>query len=68
MPHYRLMTPGPVAVPQDARLAMAREQRNHRTQAFRDTLSGIHHGLQKIFRTRNQICLLTCSGTGAMEA
>ena len=68
MINYRLMTPGPVAVPQDARLAMAREQRNHRTASFRATLASVHRGLQEILRTQNTICLLTSSGTGGMEA
>ena len=68
MGNYRLMTPGPVAVPEDARLAMARAQRNHRTPEFRAELAMLHEGFQEIFRTRNTVCLLTCSGTGGMEA
>ncbi|MDD3469761.1 MAG: alanine--glyoxylate aminotransferase family protein [Thermoguttaceae bacterium] len=68
MANYRLMTPGPVSVPQEARLAMAQEQRNHRTAEFRAVLAELHTGLAEILATRNQICLLTSSGTGGMEA
>ena len=62
------MTPGPTQVPELARLAMARETVHHRTGEFRKLLAEIFEGLREVFQTRNDVLLLTSSGTGAMEA
>jgi aspartate aminotransferase-like enzyme len=62
------MTPGPTQVPEEARLAMAREMVHHRTGEFRKLLAEVFQGLQEVFQTRNDVLLLTSSGSGAMEA
>jgi aspartate aminotransferase-like enzyme len=41
---------------------------DHRGPEFRDMIGRIHSGLQTAFQTKNDIAILTSSGTGAMEA
>jgi aspartate aminotransferase-like enzyme len=41
---------------------------NHRGPEFKALLGRITAGLQRGFRTDNEVILLTCSGTGALEA
>jgi aspartate aminotransferase-like enzyme len=40
---------------------------DHRGPEFKDMIDRIHSGLQTAFQTKNQIAILTSSGTGAME-
>ena len=68
MPRKRLFTPGPIEVPQAALLAMARQVRHHRTPEFRSTMSEVLEGLKYAFQTVNDVLILSCSGTGGMEA
>lgn len=68
MPKKRLMTPGPTQAPEEARLAMAREVIHHRTPEFRAILAECLAGLAEVFRTTNDVILLSSSGSGAMEA
>ena len=68
MPKYRLLTPGPTEVPQQARLALARPIVHHRTAEFRGLLAEVLEGLKYVFQTQNDVLILTSSGTGAMEA
>lgn len=68
MPKYRLLTPGPTQVPDDALLAMARPIRHHRTGQFRQLLTEVLEGLKYVFQTEHDVLVLTSSGTGAMEA
>jgi len=65
---HRLLTPGPTEVPQQARLALARQIVHHRTAEFRKLLAEVLEGLKYVFQTQNDVLLLTSSGTGAMEA
>ena len=64
----RLMTPGPTQVPESALLALARQVTHHRTDEFRSLLADVLDDLKYVFRTSNDVLLLTSSGTGAMEA
>jgi serine---pyruvate transaminase len=68
MPKRRLMTPGPTQVPEPARLALAGQVTHHRTADARATLAEVLDGLRYVFRTKNDVVVLACSGTGAMEA
>jgi len=68
MANYRLLTPGPTQVPENARLALARQTRHHRTEQFRRVLAEVLDGLKYVFQTSHDVLLLTSSGTGAMEA
>lgn len=68
MPQKRLMTPGPTQVPEEARLAMARQTMHHRTPEFRAIFADVLAGLQEVFQTPDDIAVLSCSGSGGMEA
>jgi aspartate aminotransferase-like enzyme len=62
------MTPGPTPVPEEARLRLARQLIHHRTDEFRRVLAEVIEGLKYVFQTKNDVLILSCSGTGAMEA
>lgn len=68
MPKTYLMIPGPTPVPNDVLREMAREMINHRGQEFAKLISETIDLLKKVFKTNNDIFILTASGTGAMEA
>ena len=63
-----LRTPGPIPVPDDILEAMREPMINHRGPEFRDILYRVTDGLKQVFETENDVYILTCSGTGAMEA
>jgi aspartate aminotransferase-like enzyme len=65
---YRLLTPGPVAVPEQVRLAMAEQPIHHRAPEFQAVLREVRQNLAKVFQTREPVLVLASSGTGAMEA
>jgi aspartate aminotransferase-like enzyme len=62
------MIPGPTAVPPTVLLEMARPMFNHRGPQFADLLVRVTAGLKAAFATQSEVFVLTCSGTGAMEA
>lgn len=68
MPKNRLMTPGPTQVPEEALLAMARQVIHHRTPEARAWLAEALDGLKEVFHTKNDVVVLSSSGSGAMEA
>jgi len=63
-----LRLPGPAAVPERVRAAVAQPVLNHRGPAFRAVLAECAGGLRHIFGTRRDVLLFGSSGTGAMEA
>ncbi len=63
-----LRVPGPTPVPPAALAAAGRQMINHRGPEFAQLLSEATAKLQACFRTRNDLLILTGSGTGAMEA
>lgn len=68
MPKNYLLIPGPTPVPQDVLLEMAREMINHRGSEFATLLKTSTEYLKKVFKTQNDVLILTASGTGGMEA
>lgn len=64
----RLMTPGPAMVPEDVLLELARPVIHHRSAEAKEVITEVEAGLQKVFQTKNDVLILTSSGTGAMEA
>ncbi len=64
----RLMTPGPAMVPEDVLLELARPVIHHRSAEAKDVITEVAAGLKEVFRTENDVMILTASGTGAMEA
>jgi len=63
-----LMTPGPFQVPQEVLNEMAEPLIHHRTAEYREIFKEVLQGLKVVFRTQNEVIILTASGTGAMEA
>ena len=64
----RLMTPGPVPVPPESLLAMAQPIIHHRTKKFERIMMEIPDALKYVFKTENDVILLSSSSTGAMES
>ena len=64
----RLMTPGPANVPEDVLLELARPVIHHRSAEAKQVIVEVTEGLKEVFQTRNDVLILTASGTGAMEA
>lgn len=63
-----LRIPGPTFVPHSVLAASARPIINHRGPEFASLLAGLTRALQDFLRTEHDVLLLTCSGSGAMEA
>jgi serine---pyruvate transaminase len=63
-----LFAPGPVPVPPEVLLEMARPIIHHRTPEFSAILDITRSRLQPLFGTHQEVLLLASSGTGAMEA
>jgi aspartate aminotransferase-like enzyme len=63
-----LRVPGPTALPPSTREAGGRQMINHRSDEFREMLRRIVSGMQLFFGTDEDVILLTCAGTGALEA
>jgi len=68
MPKKRLMTPGPTQVPEEALLFLAKQVTHHRTPEFVKLFAEVLEGLKYVFQTKNDVIVLSSSGTGAMEA
>lgn len=64
----RLMTPGPAPVPEDVLLELARPVIHHRSAEAKEVIVEVIAGLKEVFQTKNDVLILTSSGTGAMEA
>jgi len=64
----RLYTPGPTPLLPAAQFAMAAADIHHRTAEFRALLQKVLAQLKVFVGTKNDVLLLACSGTGAMEA
>ncbi|MBI6545462.1 MAG: alanine--glyoxylate aminotransferase family protein [Cyanobacteria bacterium NC_groundwater_1444_Ag_S-0.65um_54_12] len=64
----RLMIPGPTTVPGSVLRAMSRPMINHRTAGFSELLQSCTKKLQWLYQTSDEILVLTCSGTGGLEA
>jgi aspartate aminotransferase-like enzyme len=64
----RLFTPGPTPLLPAAQFAMAAADIHHRTAEFRALYSKVLAQLKIFVGTKNDVLLLSSSGTGAMEA
>ena len=68
IPKQRLFTPGPTPLSPDVQAALARPIVHHRTDEFRAVFKQSIAGLQSFLKTSDEVLLLSCSGSGAMEA
>ena len=64
----RLFTPGPTPLPEEVRLAQAKEIVHHRGKEFAEIFKEVRQGLKYVFQTKEEVFVFTASGTGAMEA
>jgi len=63
-----LRIPGPTALPPSVREAGGRQMVNHRGEEFKTLLQRVSEGMKPYFGTRHDVVMLTCAGTGALEA
>lgn len=66
VPNLRI--PGPTPVPQDILEAVARPMVNHRGREFAALIQRVAGRLKDFFLTRNDVLILSASGTGGLEA
>jgi aspartate aminotransferase-like enzyme len=64
----RLFTPGPTPLLPAAQTAMASFTAHHRTADFRTLFQRVLADIKEFVGTQNDVLVLTCSGTGVMEA
>lgn len=64
----RLFTPGPTPLSPVVLQAMGKNIPHHRTDEFRAIFRGAREGLQRFFKTSQDVLILSCSGSGGMEA
>ena len=62
------MLPGPTNVPERVMRAMMTHIINHRSDDFVELYTEVIEKTQQVFQTKNDIVVLSCSGTGAVEA
>ena len=67
MKKIRLFTPGPCAVPEEVLVEMARPFEHHRTPWFKDFMKQCQEKLQQVLCTKNEVLIITGSGTAAAE-
>ncbi len=65
---YYLLSPGPTPVPETVLAAAAEPIIHHRTPEFSKIFMETTEGLKMVFGTKEDVFILTSSGTGAMEA
>jgi aspartate aminotransferase-like enzyme len=63
-----LRIPGPTALPPTVREAGARQMINHRGPEFAAMLDRILTGMKPFFGTTSDVAMLTCAGSGGLEA
>jgi aspartate aminotransferase-like enzyme len=64
----RLFTPGPTPLLPAAQTAMAAFTAHHRTADFRALFQRVLGDMKEFIGSKNDVLVLACSGTGAMEA
>lgn len=65
--HY-LLIPGPTPVPPSVVQAMSRPMIGHRSEEFATLHRRIQEKIKQVFCTEHEVFILTCSGTGGLEA
>jgi aspartate aminotransferase-like enzyme len=64
----KLRIPGPTPLPDEVLRVMSKQMINHRGVEFGQMISNVTEKLKQLFQTRNDVFLLTGSGTGGLEA
>ena len=68
MKKIRLFTPGPCQTPEEVLIEMARPFEHHRTDWFKGFMKDATEKLKTVFQTKNDVIVITGSGTAAAEA
>src|SRR3977135_2652405 len=64
----QLRIPGPTPLPERVVRSMSRAMIDHRGPEFAAILAEITTGAKRVFKTSNDLLLLTSSGTGGLES
>lgn len=64
----QLRIPGPTPCPDEVLKAVGRQMINHRGKEFGEMFNRIVPKLQQCFQTKNDVVILTTSGTGGLES
>ncbi|MDE0092279.1 MAG: alanine--glyoxylate aminotransferase family protein [Oligoflexia bacterium] len=67
-PQPLLLTPGPVILSPQIQESLSQAMWHHRSHLFKNTLKQVSRQLKDIFQTKEDVLILTSTGTGAMEA
>ncbi len=68
MKKNHLLTPGPTQIPPNVLARFAEPIIHHRTPAFQVIFEEVKNDLKYLFQTQQDVLMLTCTGTGAMDA
>ena len=63
-----LLTPGPTPIPESVSAIFSKPIIHHRTPAFEFVFQDVRQGLKYLYQTKQDVLLLTATGTGAMDA
>ncbi|MFQ6122078.1 MAG: pyridoxal-phosphate-dependent aminotransferase family protein [Dehalococcoidales bacterium] len=63
-----LRIPGPTPLPDEVLQAMTKQVINHRGEEFGQILNDVTAKLKELFQTKNDVLILSGSGTGGLEA
>ncbi|HUP58012.1 MAG TPA: alanine--glyoxylate aminotransferase family protein [Bdellovibrionota bacterium] len=63
-----LLTPGPTQIPESVLATFAQPIVHHRTVAFEKVFEEVRAGLKYLFQTKQEVLILTATGSGAMDA
>jgi len=63
-----IMTPGPTPISEEVLIEHGRTLMHHRSPEFSKIFSKVIEKLKKLYKTKNDVFILTSSGTGGMEA
>jgi aspartate aminotransferase-like enzyme len=64
----QLRIPGPTPLPPEVLAIMGKQMINHRGAEFHTMLTAVTNNLKAIYQTKNDVLILTGSGTGGLEA
>jgi aspartate aminotransferase-like enzyme len=64
---YYLLSPGPTPIPDKVLSVAAEPIIHHRTPEFSNIFMEVTEGIKTVFETKQDVFILTSSGTGAME-
>lgn len=63
-----MLTPGPTPLPPQVLEAMSVPLIHHRTEEFGRMFAGVIEDMKWVYRTKSDVLMMTCSGSGTMEA